>query len=123
MIFVFGSNLRGIHGAGAAKHAVFHEGAAWGEGIGHFGNSYAIPTKGWAMEVLRLADIQTHIDDFVKYAKEHPELEFQVTQIGCGLAGYKASEIAPLFRGAPFNCYFDSAWSWYLPEHKQWGTQ
>ncbi|AQT27854.1 hypothetical protein CB3_012 [Pectobacterium phage vB_PatP_CB3] len=123
MIFVFGSNLAGIHGAGAAKYALKNEGAIWGKGTGHHGNSYAIPTKDERIQTLPLWHIAEQITDFIAYAYAHPELEFQVTQIGCGLAGYKASEIAPLFREAPFNCYFDSAWSWYLSEHKQWGTQ
>lgn len=122
MIFVFGSNLRGIHGAGAAKYALFHEHAVYGQGIGPQGNCYAIPTKGWVMDILPLWQIAEYIADFIAYARKYPELEFKVTQIGCGLAGYKASEIAPLFRDAPMNCLFDEAWSWCLPEHKKWGT-
>lgn len=122
MIFVFGSNLAGIHGAGAAKYALQNEGAIWGKGIGHHGNSYAIPTKDERIQTLPLWHIAEQITDFIAYANAHPECEFKVTQIGCGLAGYKASQIAPLFRDAPFNCYFDTAWKWCLPNHKYWGT-
>ncbi len=121
-VFVFGSNLAGRHGAGAAYHAMKEHGAVYGKGIGHHGNSYAIPTKDENIRTLRLAHIQDHIDDFIRYAKEHPELEFHVTAIGTGLAGYSMSEIAPLFRDAPFNCYFDKIWFWCLPDHKSWGT-
>lgn len=122
MVFVFGSNLRGVHGAGAAAYAVKHEGAVFGEGIGYHGNSYAIPTKDYTIQTLSLAYIIDHINKFIEFANKHSELEFKVTQIGCGLAGYTAGQMAPLFRDAPFNCYFDSVWAWYLPEHKVWGT-
>lgn len=115
MVFVFGSNLAGIHGAGAAKYAVEQRGAAWKKGTGHHGNSYAIPTKDQRIETLPLEVIEFYVDKFCDYATEHPELEFQVTQIGCGLAGYKPEQIAPMFAHAPDNCYFDLAWMNYLP--------
>ena len=122
-IMVFGSNEAGIHGAGAAKFAMRHFGAEYGKGIGHVGRSYAIPTKDKRIRTLSIGMIAGYVNDFIKYAKQHPELTFQVTQIGCGLAGYEASEIAPLFKDAPSNCYFDMKWRPWLPETaKYWGT-
>ncbi len=122
MIFVFGSNLSGIHGAGAALEAKHRHGAMQGLGVGRSGNSYAIPTKDHHIQTMHLADIIPHIEGFVLYAKNNPESTFQVTQIGCGLAGFTANTIAPLFRDMPFNCQIDQDWSWWLPEHKVWGT-
>ena len=122
MIFVFGSNKRGVHGAGAAKVAREKHGAILGKGIGHYGNSYAIPTKDEELYSLEVEDVKRYVYDFVIYAKLNPELEFQVTQIGCGLAGFTKEEIAPLFETASDNCYFDSAWSEELPGKKFWGT-
>ena len=110
MCFVFGSNLRGLHGAGSARYAHQREGAVYGQGIGHYGNSYAIPTKDWCIRTLPLRQIQDQVDDFIQYAKEHPELKFKVTRIGCGLAGYEDKDIAPMFYDAPDNCYFDEEW-------------
>ncbi len=101
-IFVFGSNEAGIHGAGAAKDAFCIYGAIWGRGIGHHGQSYGIPTKDGNIETLPLSAIQVHVDNFIDYAIDHPELEFYVTKIGCGLAGYKNEEIAPLFLDASY---------------------
>ena len=109
-IFVFGSNQKGIHGAGAAKDAHLQYGAEWGIGEGRTGNAYAIPTKKTPYQVRRLYDVQESVDSFLKYAKAHPELEFKVTRIGCGLAGFTDEEIAPIFISAPANCGFDPAW-------------
>ena len=109
MVFVFGSNLAGRHGKGAALYARNKHGAVYGQGRGFQGNSYAIPTKGKQLEKLSLFVIQRHVSDFIDFAKEHPELEFQVTPIGCGLAGNKESDIKPMFDNAPDNCHF--AWS------------
>lgn len=120
-VFVFGSNLAGIHGAGAAFYAFKHHGAQMGVGVGMTGNSYAIPTKDKHIRSMRLGDIIPYVDQFIDYAREHPETMFQVTQIGCGLAGFKANQMAPLFRLAPHNCMFDSVWSCCLPDHKYWG--
>jgi hypothetical protein len=122
-IFVFGSNLAGIHGAGAAKEAVINHGAIMHQGRGLQGNSYAIPTKNQVLATRSLRAVKFDVDEFIFFALEHPELEFQITQIGCGLAGFKAEEIAPLFRGAPSNCTFDEAWKPWL-DHRQkfWGT-
>ena len=103
-IFVFGSNLMGIHGAGAAKHAAKHYGAKPGHGAGRTGNAYAIPTKRHPYETLPLDQINTFVKQFILYAKEHPELDFLVTPIGTGLAGYKLEDIEPMFQDAPPNC-------------------
>lgn len=114
-IFVFGSNLSGIHGAGAAKTAFEQYGAILGQGIGLQGKSYAIPTKDFSINTLPLDSIKKHINNFINFAKTNPNLTFIVTRIGCGLAGYKDHEIAPLFKEAPKNCAFDIKWSNYLP--------
>lgn len=125
MIFVFGSNIAGRHGAGAAAYAHKFEGAVYGNGVGHHGNSYALPTKDINIQTLDLADVKQFVDLFIQYAELNPELEFKVTRIGCGLAGYKDSEIAPLFNNAPSNCQFDSVWAGYISKPTQrtyWGT-
>lgn len=96
-IFVFGSNTAGRHGKGAARQALIHFGAKYGVGVGRTGQCYAIPTKDDALRVLPPIAIGIQVREFLRYAKEHPELEFLVTQIGCGLAGYSPSDIAPLF--------------------------
>lgn len=97
-IFVFDSNLAGKHGAGSAAHAYAHHGAVWGIGVGLFGNSYAIPTKNRKIETMPLEEIKPYVDDFIQFARENPEMTFKVVAIGCGLAGYKPEQIAPLFR-------------------------
>lgn len=91
-IFVFGSNLQGMHGGGAARMAYEHFGATWGKGIGLYGQSYAIPTMQGGVET-----IKPYVDDFIEFAKRHGELDFLVTEIGCGIAGFTPKEIAPLF--------------------------
>ena len=103
MIFVFGSNLAGRHGAGAALYARQHHGAVYGNGIGLQGNSYAIPTKGHRLEVLPLTQIEWHVKTFLRVARSMPSTQFKLTAIGCGLAGYKPSDIAPMFKDAPPN--------------------
>lgn len=103
MIFVFGSNLAGRHGKGAALFAVKHHGAIYGQGIGLQGQSYAIPTKGYHMETLSLGLIQPHVQAFRTFAVSRPDLTFQLTPIGCGLAGYEPQDIAWMFRDAPKN--------------------
>ena len=114
-VFVFGSNLKGIHGAGAAKLARDKFGAKIGVGLGFTGQAYAIPTKSDPYTVLALQTISSYIVLFGVDAKLNPELEFYITQIGCGLAGYKASQIAPLFKGCnPDNTLFDIEWREYL---------
>lgn len=109
-IFVFGSNLAGRHGKGAALTALRHHGALYHCGWGIQGRSYGIPTKGLALEVLSLDVIATHVTTFIEYATAHPELTFNVTRIGCGLAGYTDSQIAPMFKGAPINCNLPEGW-------------
>lgn len=113
MIFVFGSNLAGRHGMGAAKFALDNHGAVYGKGIGHYGNSYAIPTKDSNIRTLPLSVIEIYVQHFIQYAVNHPELEFQVTRIGCGLAGYKDSDIAPFFVNSPKNCHLPEGWRDY----------
>jgi hypothetical protein len=103
MIFVFGSNLAGRHGAGAAKYAVQHHGATYGKGWGLQGNSFAIPTKDANIKTLPLSAIETYVDMFKDYARVHTELAFQLTPIGCGLAGYKYEDIGPMFKNCPSN--------------------
>lgn len=94
-IFVFGSNLDGFHGSGAARIALNKFGAVWGQGVGLQGQSYAIPTMQGGAETIR-----PYVDEFVVFALSHPELTFYVTRIGCGIAGFTDCEIAPLFRNA-----------------------
>lgn len=91
-VFVFGSNLRGWHQGGAAKHAQRYFGAIWGQGVGIQGQSYAIPTMQGGVDT-----IKPYVDDFIAFAQEHPEMRFLVTRIGCGIAGFKDEDIAPLF--------------------------
>lgn len=110
MIFVFGSNLAGRHGKGAARHALEYKGAIYGQGSGRQGNSYAIPTKDERLRVLPLSRIAVFVQTFIEYAKAHPELTFEVTRVGCGLAGYEDAQIAPFFRGAPENCQLPEGW-------------
>jgi hypothetical protein len=102
-VFVFGSNLAGRHGKGAAKWAVEHRGAIYGHGIGPQGNSYAIPTKDEKLRTLPLPEIAVYVRFFRAYARMRPETRFQLTPIGCGLAGYKPEQIAPMFEGASEN--------------------
>jgi hypothetical protein len=104
MIFVFGSNLRGAHGEGAALYGRQNHGAIYGQGIGLQGNSYAIPTKDARLRTLTLDEICRHAQNFMAFAASHRHLRFQVTPIGCGLAGYTPEQIAPMFRNAPANC-------------------
>ena len=92
-IFVFGSNLKGMHGGGAARLAYDKFGAIWGQGVGLQGQSYGIPTMHGGVEA-----IKPYVDEFIEFAKSHPELTFLVTRIGCGIAGFRDEEIAPLFK-------------------------
>lgn len=91
-IFVFGSNLEGMHGGGAARLAYNKFGAIWGQGVGLQGQSYGIPTMHGGVDA-----IKPYVDEFIEFAKSHPELTFLVTRIGCGIAGFRDEEIAPLF--------------------------
>jgi hypothetical protein len=102
-IFCFGSNAAGKHGKGAALHARQHHGAIYGQGEGLQGQSYAIPTKDERMRSLPLDAIEKHAQAFLTYARNHPDLTFRLTPVGCGLAGYRPTQIAPMFRDAPEN--------------------
>ncbi|MBV9994960.1 MAG: hypothetical protein JO127_07085 [Caulobacteraceae bacterium] len=102
-IFVFGSNLAGRHGKGAALWARQHRGAIYGRGVGPQGQAYAIPTKDRQLGVLPLDVIRAHVEAFLDYTRRRPGLGFQLTPIGCGLAGYSPEQIAPMFEGAPPN--------------------
>ena len=110
-VFVFGSNEAGRHGAGAARVAYEKHGARWGKGFGHYGDSFAIPTKDMSIMTLDLTVIRKYVEAFLQYASAHKDLTFKVTRIGCGLAGYTDQEIAPMFWEAPSNCLFDDMWS------------
>lgn len=117
-IFVFGSNLAGRHGAGAAKEAKLNYGAIYGQGIGLQGDSYAIPTKdgrnGQDLKLpeatLPLDQIAVHVKNFIDFAWDNPCWVYNVQRIGCGLAGYKDEQIAPLFKGAPMNVNLPLGW-------------
>ena len=94
-IFVFGSNLRGMHGGGAAYVAYRNFGAIMGQGVGLHGQSYAIPTMQGGVDTIR-----PYVDEFIEFAKQHQNLTFLVTRIGCGIAGFTDEEISPLFEKA-----------------------
>ena len=104
-IFVFGSNLDGQHMGGAARAAHKKFGAAWGVGVGLTGHSYAIPTMQGGVKT-----IKPYVDEFIEFAGQHKDMKFLVTRIGCGIAGFKDEEIAPLFRNAVFSSNI------YLPQ-------
>ena len=94
-IFVFGANEKFIHGAGAAKQAL-----KWGAKYGKSGicdRTYGIPTKNKQIQTLSLSKIEKHIEEFIQVVKDNPDLEFLVTEVACGLAGYKPKDIAPFF--------------------------
>jgi hypothetical protein len=113
-VFCFGSNLAGIHGAGAALYARKHHGAIYGQGIGLQGNSYGIPTKDARIVTLPIKDITKYVNQFIEFAKTHPEMTFNVTRVGCGLAGYTDIQIAPLFKNAPENCVLPDEWEKFI---------
>jgi len=118
-VFVFGSNLAGRHGAGAALMARERYGAVLGEGCGYSGkspaHSYAIPTKDARLAPLHVDEIKRYIERFEAFVKSRPDLRFFVTRVGCGLAGHKDQDIAPLFINLPAaRCSFPSQWRNYL---------
>lgn len=94
-IFVFGSNLEGMHAGGAARIAYEKFGAVWGKGVGLHGKTYAIPTMHGGVE-----KIKPYVDDFIAFARQNPDMKFLVTRIGCGIAGFTDNEMAPLFKDA-----------------------
>lgn len=94
-VFVFGSNLKGMHAGGAARVAYDRFGAEWGNGVGMQGRAYAIPTMHGGVP-----DIKPYVDDFIEFARNNTDKYFYVTRIGCGIAGFDDADIAPLFRDA-----------------------
>lgn len=113
-VFVFGSNVAGLHKAGAAQHAMLEHGAILGKGVGIQGNSYAIPTKDARLRPLPLFLINLYVKDFLVYASNLPGKKFYVTRIGTGYAGYSDQEIAPMFMNHPTNLILPEQWDLYL---------
>ncbi len=109
-VFVFGSNLAGRHGKGAALDARVRYGAQLGVGEGPTGNAYAIPTKTGDLRTRSLDDIRVSVASFKVYAANHPDVTFQVTRVGCGLAGYRDDQIGPMFADVPANCVLPVEW-------------
>ena len=105
-IFVFGSNQAGIHGKGDALIARQRHGAILGQGEGLQGASYGIPTKDRYIRSLPLEKIRPGVERFLAFAHAHPEMVFDVQRVGCRNAGYTPPDIAPMFAGAPENCFF-----------------
>lgn len=112
-IFVFGSNLAGRHGKGAALIASRLYGAISGVGVGAMNQCYAIPTKGYKLSILSIEHIVPYIHEFVQYTLANPDLTFYITPIGCGLAGYTPADISPHFKGC-INCIFPESFKVYL---------
>ena len=112
MIFVFGSNLAGIHGAGAAKDAHKYYGAQWGIGRGLTGSAYALPTKGWDIQPMPWPWVRENIREFVEFAKGNPKYEFALTPVGTGLAGHSKKDVWEALQefGLPDNVYLTSSW-------------
>ena len=113
-IFVFGSNQRGLHGAGAATVARLNFGAVPGYWYGLMGHSYAIATKDRHLRSLGLVEIEKAVGVFCEFTHNNPEMRFFVTRVGCGYAGYRNSQMAPLFKQANINCSFAESWEQYL---------
>lgn len=109
-IFVFGSNTAGRHGAGAALVAVEKFGAIYGKGWGLQGNSFAIPTKSHTINILPLVTIKAYVIRFKAYVEMNPDVDFFITSIGCGLAGYTNEAIAPMFQGIANNVSIPKNW-------------
>lgn len=109
-VFVFGSNLAGRHGAGAARFAAMWCGAKYGVGEGRQGNAYAVPTKDQSLRTLPLDRVEEAVQRFIRYAGTHPHEIFQVTKVGTGFAGYSDEQIAPMFSSAPENCLLPGMW-------------
>ncbi|CAB3624498.1 A1S_2505 family phage non-structural protein [Achromobacter pestifer] len=112
-VFVFGSNEDGAHLGGAARAAFEQYGAAWAVAEGRTGHSYAIPTvaSGLVAGALPLDAIGAAVARFIEYAAAHPHLRFFVTRIGCGIAGHRNADIAPMFATAPSNCSLPDTWA------------
>lgn len=112
MIFVFGSNKAGRHGAGAALYALKNHGAVYGEGFGLWGNSFAIPTKGYNIEPLTFEEVTSNVSQFLHYADVNPGVAFALTPVGCGLAGHNKRDMWAFLKsvGVPSNVYLTSSW-------------
>jgi hypothetical protein len=113
-VFVFGSNLAGIHGKGAALVARQQFGAKRGKGHGLAGRSYAIATRSASLNTLPLEEIAPQVARFLRFAAQNPATTFFVTRVGCGYAGYADSDMAPMFKGAPPNCSFAEQWRSFI---------
>ncbi|MBI1340118.1 hypothetical protein GC169_07920 [bacterium] len=113
-IYVFGSNLAGFHAGGAARAAVDRFGAVTGVAEGPTGRAYAIPTKDQMIRTLPLERVAEGVARFLDHAAATPDRRYFVTRVGCGLAGFRDQDIAPLFRPAPENCSFADAWRPFL---------
>ena len=112
MVFVFGSNREGRHGKGAALTARQEHGAVYGQARGRQGNSYAIVTKELRPNLgkVTISEVNTEVAEFLLYAEAHPEEQFQVTRVGCGLAGHSEEMIKHMFKNAPSNCHLPEGW-------------
>jgi len=122
-IFVFGSNLKGIHGSGAALFAKRKYGAEMGQGVGPTGNAYAIPTKRHPYESLSLDEIRPYVHDFIHFAIVTCDRTFILTRIGCGLAGYTDSQIAPMFVEVPYHVIVPVQWEPYFEQANKFKVQ
>ena len=109
-VFVFGSNLEGVHGKGAARFARDYLGAVTGCGEGRTGRAYALPTKRAPYVTMDLQEVAESVGRFLDHARANPETDFKVTRIGCNNAGFTDDQIAPLFDGAPDNCLLTGLW-------------
>jgi hypothetical protein len=109
-VFVFGSNLLGIHGAGAAKFAADNCGAIRGLGEGLAGMSYALPTCIAPGKPATLERIKLSADEFIRFAQKHPEMTFFLTSVGTGIAGFTHEQIAPMFKNVPSNVRVPPEW-------------
>jgi hypothetical protein len=117
LVFVFGSNLKGIHGAGAALFARQWRNAkiGVGEGIMYYKDGitpscYALPSKKTPKDFMEKNEFQSHIEKFKEFALNHPEMTFQVTKIGCNLAGFNEEDVIPMFADLPPNCLLPGVW-------------
>lgn len=109
-IFVFGSNLKGIHDKGGASLAAKYYGAQSGQGEGFAGQSYALPIKDNSLDTLSLSEVNMHVKNFLAYAKERRDAFFMVTRIGCGMGGFSDDQIAPMFNKVPNNVWLPGKW-------------
>lgn len=115
-MFVFGSNLQGLHYGGSARAANLNYGAEMGVGEGPTGKAYALPTciEPGGTQTMTLAEIKEYVVDLMEFAEYHSDITFFITRTGCGVAGFKDSDIAPLFKGFPLNADFPEEWRPFL---------